>query len=153
MSNAKTYDPRTKVLKKFLQDHDDVLLLKVDKQADLLFMTKSQYNEKIKNLLDQNFTKLEGFDINSLENYLQEYRKLLTKTFSGSLPIWKIRSLFPNYSLSNFYGSPKLHKAGEPLRGLATAYDSLVYKAETFLKKLLKPISEDCSYSIKNTKY
>ena len=68
MSNAKTYDPRTKVLKKFLQDHDDVLLLKVDKQADLLFMTKSQYNEIIKNLLDQNFTKLEGYDRNLLKN-------------------------------------------------------------------------------------
>ena len=107
ISNAKTYDLRTKVLEKFLQDHDDVLLLKEDKQADLLCITKSQYNDKIKKLLDQKFTKLGGYDKNSLENDQQEYRKLLTKTFNGNLPICKLRSLFPNYSLSNFYGSPK----------------------------------------------
>ena len=152
ISNAKTFDPRTKILKKFLQDHEDLLILKVDKQADLLFMTKTDYNLKLKCLLDQNFTKLEGYNKNALENDLQEYRKLLTKTFTGSLPLWKIRSLFPIYSLSSFYGSPKLHKKGEPLRGLATAYDALVSNAETFLKVLLKPISEECNFSIKNNK-
>jgi hypothetical protein len=40
ISNAKTFDPRTNFLKKFLQDHQDILLLKVDKQADLLYKTK-----------------------------------------------------------------------------------------------------------------
>ena len=83
---------------------------------------------------------------------IKSYVSLLTKTFSGSLPIWKIRSLFPKYSLSNFYGSPKLHKTGEPLRGLATAYDALVSNAEELLKKVLKPISDECSYAVKNTK-
>ena len=37
MSNAKTFDPRTKILKDFLREHEDILLLKVDKQADLFF--------------------------------------------------------------------------------------------------------------------
>ena len=69
-----------------------------------------------------------------MEEDLQEYRKLLTRTFSGSLPIWKIRSLFPIYSLNKFYGSPKLHKKSEPLRGLATAFDALVSNAENFIK-------------------
>jgi hypothetical protein len=35
-----------KFKKKNLQDHDDVLLLKVDKQADLLFMLKTDYYAK-----------------------------------------------------------------------------------------------------------
>ena len=109
MSNAKTFDPRTKILKDFLREHEDILLLKVNKQADLIFLTKTDYNEKLKCLLDQNFIKLDDYDRTSMEEDLQEYRKLLTRTFSGSLPIWKIRSLFPIYSLSKFYGSPKLH--------------------------------------------
>ena len=113
-----------------MQDHDDILLLKVDKQADLIIMYKTDYNKKLEVLLDKNFTKLEGYDRTFLEGDIQDYRKLLTKTFSGSLPIWKIRSLFPKYSLSTFYGSPKLHKTGVPLRGLATAYDALVSNAE-----------------------
>ena len=115
-------------------------------------MQKTDYNAKLEVLLNKNFIKLEGYDRASLEEDLQEYRKLLTKTFSGSLPIYKIRSLFPKYSLSNFYGSPKLHKVGEPLRGLATAYHALVHNAENFLKTILKPISDECSYSVRNTK-
>jgi hypothetical protein len=47
LSSAKTFDPRTKIFKKFLQDHEDLLILKVDKQADLLFMTKTDYNFKL----------------------------------------------------------------------------------------------------------
>ena len=70
ISNAKMFDPRIKILKKFLQDHQDILLLKVDKQADLIFLSKTDYNSQIKSLLDQNFTKLEGYDKNSLENDL-----------------------------------------------------------------------------------
>ena len=115
-------------------------------------MQKTDYNAKLEVLLNKNFIKLEGYDRASLKEDLQEYRKLLTKTFSGSLPIYKIRNLFPKYSLSNFYGSPKLHKVGEPLRGLATAYDALVNNAENFLKTILEPISDECSYSVKNTK-
>ena len=98
ISDVKTFDPRTKIRKKFLQDHDDILLLKVDKQADLIIMYKTDYNKKLEVLLDKNFTKLEGYDRTFLEGDIQDYRKLLTKTFSGSLPIWKIRSLFPKYS-------------------------------------------------------
>ena len=67
MSNAKTFDPRTKFLKKFLNEHEDIVLLKVDKQADLVFMTKTEYNSKIKCLLNKNFKKLEGYDKISLE--------------------------------------------------------------------------------------
>ena len=77
----------------------------------------------------------------------------MTKTFSGCLPIWKIRSLFPNYSLSNFYGQPKLHKVSKPLRGLATAYDALVSNNENFLKILLKPIADKCSFLVKHTEF
>ena len=41
ISDVITFDPRTKILKKFLQDHDDILILKVDKQADLIVMYKT----------------------------------------------------------------------------------------------------------------
>ena len=74
MSNAKKFDPRTKILKKFLNEHEDIVLLKVNKQADLVFMTKTEYYSKIKCLLDKNFKELEGYDIISLEKNLQEYR-------------------------------------------------------------------------------
>ena len=50
--------------------------MKVDKQSDLLLVTKTDYNFKLKCVLDQNLTKLEGYNKNSLKNELKEYRKL-----------------------------------------------------------------------------
>jgi hypothetical protein len=46
MSNTKIFEPRTKILKNFLNEFEDIVLLKVDKQADLVFMTKTEYNSK-----------------------------------------------------------------------------------------------------------
>ena len=80
------------------------------------------------------------------------FRKLLTKSFSGCLPIWKICSLFPSHSLSSFYGTVKLHKSSEPLRAIATSYYSMVNNAEIFLNKLIKPLVKECEFSVKNTK-
>ena len=99
-----------------------------------MFLTKTENNTKLTSLLDQNLKKLDGYDKFSLELDFQDCRKLLTKTFSGCLSIWEIRSLFPTASLSNCYGYPKLYKEGEPLRGLATAYDALVNNNGSFLK-------------------
>lgn len=124
----------------------------VHKQADLILLTKSDYHKKLENLLDQNFKKLDNYKSTCLENDLQDFGKLLTKTFSGCLPIWKIRSLFPSHSLSSFYGTVKLHKSSEHLRGNAS-YDSMVNNAETFLKKLIKPLLNECEFSLKNTKH
>jgi hypothetical protein len=87
-----------------------------------------------------------------MEHDLQDFRKLLTKTSSGCLPVYKIRSLFPSNSLSSFYGQVKLHKPSEPLRGIATSYDSMVNNAEKFWKKILEPIAKECTFSFKNTK-
>jgi hypothetical protein len=63
--------------------------------------------------------------------------------------VYKIHSLIPSSSLSCFYGQVKLHKPNEPLRSIAASYDSMVNNAESFLKKI---ISEECTFSLKNTK-
>ena len=144
IANSKTYDPRIKTLKFFLRDNPELVLLSVDKQADLIFLTKTQYHEKLESLLNQNFKKVDNFKSTTLETILQDFRKLLTKTFSGCLPIWKIRTFFPANSLSSFYGTVKLHKSSEPLRGIATSYDSLVNNAEKYVNKLIKPLLEKC---------
>ena len=102
--------------------------------------------------MNQNFKKVENFKSTTLETILQDFRKLLTKTFSGCLPIWKIRTFYPANSLSSFYGTVKLHKSSEPLRGIATSYDSLVNNAEKYVNKLIKPLLEKCEFSLKNTK-
>jgi uncharacterized protein YkuJ len=46
-----------------------------------------------------------------------------------------------------------MHKSDEPIRLIVTSYNSLTTKnAENFLKRFLKPLVNECSYSIKNTK-
>ena len=152
INNSKISDPRVKSLKRFLKENEEVVLSSIDKQVDLIFLQKTEYHQKLQNLLDKNFKRLENYDSVALEHDLQDFRKLLTKTSSGCLPVYKIRSLFPSNSLSSFYGQVKLHKPSEPLRGIATSYDSMVNNAEKFLKKILEPIAKECTFSFKNTK-
>ena len=44
----------------------------------------------------------------------------------------------------------KLRKEGNPIRGIITGYNSLVSNSENFLKTLLKPLVENCTYAIKD---
>ena len=43
-----------------------------------------------------------------------------------------------------------MHKQGHPIRGICTGYNSLVTNSENFLKTILKPIVDDCTYAINN---
>ena len=83
---------------------------------------------------------------------LDSYRNLIKDTLSGSLPNHQIKKLYPTSSLSDVYGTYKLHKEGHPLRLIVTSYNSMIKNAEKFLKKFLGPMIADCEYSMKSTK-
>ena len=73
-----------------------------------------------------------------MKSDLEDYRVLLKTAFIGSLPNWKILQLYPSSSISNIYGTIKLHKKGEPVRIMVPSYDSMVANAEKYLKKSVR---------------
>ena len=58
----------------------------------------------------------------------------------------------PTEGLKRGYGLPKLHKPGIPVRPIVSSLNSITSGAESFLKKLIRPILEECIFSCKSTR-
>ena len=145
-----TNDPDVLELKRFLKANDQIILLEVDKSPDLIFLNKTDYHQKLNDFIGNNFEKIEIYDHKTLDEDLENYRLLINNTFRYSLPKHIIKSLFPPSSISDFYGTIKIHKNGEPIRGICTGYNSIVTNSENFLKDFLKPLVDECTYAINN---
>ena len=110
-------------------------MLQVDKKVDLIIEEKSVYLEKVKQALSDNFKEVVNYNEKSMKKDLVLYRTLLKSTFGKSMPNNKILKLYPTTSLSDAYGTVKLHKPNEPLRLIVTSYNSMIKNSEKFLKK------------------
>ena len=145
-----TFNPKVQDFKNFLKNHPDQIFISVDKSSDIMFMNKIDYFSKVNDFLGENFEKIENYDNKNLEIDIENYKNIITDTFKNSLPKEMIRTLHPPSSVSEFFGLIKCHKVNEPIRGICTGYNSLVSNSETFLKKLLQPLVDECQYSINN---
>ena len=58
----------------------------------------------------------------------------------------------PIEGLKRAYGLPKLHKVDIPVRPIVSSINSVTSGAEIFLKRLIQPILEQCTFSCNSTK-
>ena len=93
----------------------------------------------------QSLKKIDNFD---LKFEMQSYRNLLNCTMDGCVNQQNGFLLQPTSSISKFYGKVKVHKANWPIRGICTGYSHMVSGPETYLRKLLKPLVNRCSYLV-----
>ena len=56
------------------------------------------------------------------------------------------------YNIPKFYGLPKIHKAGVPLRPIVSSRESVSYNTAKELVRILKPLAGRTTYSVQNTK-
>ena len=54
--------------------------------------------------------------------------------------------------IPKFYGLPKIHKAGTPLRPIVSSRGSIAYGTAKELARILKPLAGKSAYSVQNTK-
>ena len=88
---------------------------------------------------------------NPLEVDLKKYRALVSQ-LSPHLTKGSKTLVKPEEGLKRGYGIPKLHKSGHPLRPIISSINSITSGAERFLKDLIRPVLEKCSYSVNSTK-
>lgn len=55
-----------------------------------------------------------------------------------------------NAAIPKAYGLPKIHKTGIPLRPVIASYESPGYKASKYLANILKNLTKDSKYNVKN---
>lgn len=81
---------------------------------------------------------------------MKDYSKKLFE--EGKLPEMKYKQINFNKSrVPVFYGAPKVHKAGVPLRPIVSSYSSPTQTLSRYIHDLIKPIIGKTTFSVKNS--
>ena len=130
----------------------NITILPADKGRAVVVMNTSDYKEKAKNILSDNNTyKVLKKDPTSkyktqLSSKLQEIRQL------NEISDVEHRRLLPTSTLTpRFYGLPKVHKAGAPLRPIVASRGSITYGVARHVADILSPLVGKNGYALNNS--
>ena len=127
------------------------MILTADKGVCMVVMDKDDYIEKSEELLLKPTYKILSSDPTT-----KHKKKLIALLKSikaeGGIKENTYRRLYPTGSCSlKYYGLPKVHKTGIPLRPIVSSIGSISYETTKELSKILKPLVGKTPYSVKNT--
>ena len=125
-------------------------ILTVDKGVSLVVMNKEDYKEKALELLDQLTYKTISTDpTTSYKNKLISLLKTIKS--EGSIDKVTYKKLYTSGAgTPKFYGLPKVHKAGMPLRPIVSRIGAATYDTSKELSKILKPLVGQSLYQVQN---
>lgn len=148
----KTLSYYQKVTKKFLKDHKNIVITKSDKGGTTVVMFKSDYQQKMMDLLQDEST-YERIFIDPTSAVNKEVKSIINKLERNQ----KIESKFAKLLIiedpvaPKAYGLPKTHKPGIPIRPIVSTIGSPCYKISKYLCSILKPMTLNSQYNIKNS--
>ena len=138
-NGSNTTNDEFKALKELKEDRDRVILT-ADKGVTLVIMEKNDYIQKAEELLNTTtYKKIPEDPTNKHKNRLVNILKSI-KT-EGGLNEDTYRKLYPTGAvLPKFYGLPKVHEPGIPLRPIVSSTGTATYNTAKELARILKPL-------------
>ena len=150
----KIYPPKSNITREEakaiqeLKKDTDRIILTIDKGVSMVVMDKEEYIKKSEELLSQASYKVLPSDPTT-----KHKNKLISllKTIKAERGIndTTYRRLYPTGAGSlKYYGLPKVHKEGVPLRPIISSMGSVTYETAKELARILKPLvgrSPPCS--------
>ena len=127
------------------------MVLTLDKGVALVVMDTEDYKKKAEELLSQNtYRAITSDPTMRLKNKMINMLKS-TKTKGGmSEDLYKW--LYPTGTGSpKFYGLPKIHKQGMPLRPIVSSIGTVTYQTSKEVARILKPLVGRSPHHVKNT--
>ena len=127
------------------------MILTADKGVSLVVMATEEYNKKAEELLQHPTYKTIPTDPttrykNKLINMLKSIKA------EGGISEAVYKRLYPRGAGSpKFYGLPKIHKEGMPLRPIVSSIGAVTYATSKELARILKPLVGRSPYHVKNT--
>ena len=138
-------------LKELKKDQDRIILT-TDKGVELVVMNRTDYITKSEELLNSSTYRKIPEDptkkqkarlINILKNIKSE----------GGLHDESYKKMYPTGAVSpKYYGLPKIHKAGIPLRPIISSTGTATYNTAKELARILKPLVGTSSHHVQNTR-
>ena len=140
-----------KALKELKEDRDRVILT-ADKGVALVIMEKKDYIQKAEELLNTTtYKKIPEDPTNKQKNKLVNILKSIKS--EGGLNEDTYKKLYPTGAVSpKFYGLPKVHKPGNPLRPIVSSTRTTTYNTAKELARILKPIVGSSIHHVQNTR-
>ena len=137
-----------------LKKDPDRVVLSADKGNFVVVMDKDQYREKAHSLLnDKNtYTVLKSDPTGKTKRELNKRLLLLKKSNKISKATYKLLRSSDRLS-PRFYGLPKIHKSGAPLRPIVSFVNSPTYNLLRYSARILSPIVGNTVYTVKNSSH
>jgi hypothetical protein len=141
----------TRILNELKSDKD-ITILPADKGRSTVVMNKSEYTEKIEILLSDReaYKTCEGDPMKTLIGKINRYLNKLKRSKAISQNDW-LQMKPTDSAMARFYGLPKIHKEGNPLRPIVSYNGSPTYGLAKWLYKHLKHLTKDSDYSINSS--
>ena len=128
------------------------VILTADKGVALVVMKKEDYIKKSEEILNTStYKKIAEDPTSKQKNKLISILKSI-KT-EGGLKEEEYRKMYPTGAVSpKYYGLPKIHKQGIPLRPIVSSTGTVTYNTSKELANILKPLVGLSSHHVHNTK-
>ena len=128
------------------------LILTANKGVALVVINKADYIKKAEELLKEDTYKKipEDPTVKQKNKLINILRNIKTE---GGLSEEAYRRLYPTGAGSpNFYGLPRIHKPGTPLRPIISNVGTVTYNTAKELAKILKPLVGLSNHHVHNTR-
>ena len=140
-----------KAIKELRRDQEKVILT-ADKGVSMVVMEKKEYIKKSEDLLNQStYMALTTDPTNKCKNKLINLLK--TIKVEGGIDNNTYKRLYPTGGVPpKYYGLPKIHKMGTPLRPIISSRGSATYETAKELAKIIKPLIGKSPHHVHNNK-
>ena len=135
-----------------LKKDQERVILTADKGVAIVIMDKKEYQDKAKVLLEDQGT-YQVLKTDPTGRLKSKMINLLKKIKSeGGIDDILYKKLYPTGAVKpKFYGLPKIHKDGVPLRPIVSSRGSITYEVAKELARILKPLVGSSPHHIINT--
>lgn len=145
--------PRQQNTLKALQTNKNITIKSADKGGGICILDTEDYIAKIRlHLNDTNtYQRLQNDPTDNIRREIISYLDFLSTT--GKIDKTTEKFLTPPNPprLSPFYGIPKIHKPGNPLRPIVSGCDSVTDNLSKYITHFLQPLAEKLPAYIKDT--
>ena len=134
-----------------LKKDKDRVILTVDKSIAMVVMDREDYVNKVQELLAQPaYRSIPKDPPNKVKvQLITKLRKIKKHT---NMDEGMYKAMYPTGCVPpKFYGLPKIHKTGNPLRPIVSSRGSVTYVVAKFLCKVLKPLVGKSPHHIQST--
>ncbi|XP_072030495.1 uncharacterized protein [Amphiura filiformis] len=142
-----------KIALKDLRKEDTILILPADKGKSTVVLDKEDYEEKVNIMLNDDKTK-EKLKSDPTARYKKKLVSLLTRfKKEEKITVKEYWKLYPTVeNTPRMYCTPKIHKAGTPLRPIVDYCGSIMYETSKELARILGPLVGQSQHHVINSK-